>query len=133
MFKDISKELKAHAPFTMFGALTGIVIIVVIVYAQVPRSTSEHLFHICHPLHVLLSTSASLFHMTMGLGEELTVLMIVLIPIFLFLAVWLPCCTSDIIFPLLFSKAQNSQKPRQTWRSFESHACERIEHEDSHS
>ena len=55
MLKSIGKELRSHAPFTMLGALTGIVIIVVIVYAHVPRSTSEHLFHICHPLHVLLS------------------------------------------------------------------------------
>jgi len=23
---------------------------------------------------------------------------------FLFLAVWIPCCTSDIVFPLLFSR-----------------------------
>jgi hypothetical protein len=28
----------------------------------------------------------------------------ILTPIFLFLAVWIPCCTSDIIFPLLFVK-----------------------------
>jgi len=27
MFKQITKELKNHAPFTFFGALTGIVII----------------------------------------------------------------------------------------------------------
>lgn len=27
------------------------------------------------------------------------------IPLFLFLAVWVPCCTSDIVFPLLFAKA----------------------------
>lgn len=225
MLKDIGKELKAHAPFTMFGALVGIVLIAVIVYTHIPRSTSERLFHICHPLHVLLSalvtagmyrrhskgrlwatilvgyfgsigiatlsdciipyigeyllgfpnrgihlgflenpwlvnglaiigiavayfwpstkfphaghvllsTSASLFHMTMGLGQELTVPMMILIPVFLFLAVWIPCCTSDIVFPLLFAREQNSRKPRQAWRSFESHVCERIGHEDSYS
>ena len=225
MLKDIGKELKAHAPFTAFGALVGIVLMVLIVYTNVPRSVSEHLFHICHPLHVLLSalvtagmyirhskgkiwatiligyfgsigiatlsdclipylgeyllglpnrgvhlgflenpwlvnglaiigiaiayvwpktrfphaghvllsTSASLFHMTMGLGEELTVLMIVLIPIFLFLAVWVPCCTSDIVFPLLFSKVRNSRTAHHVWNPSDSHACERIEHEDSHS
>ena len=27
------------------------------------------------------------------------------VAVFLFLAVWVPCCTSDIVLPLLFSKA----------------------------
>ena len=197
--KDIAKELRSHAPFTIFGALLGIVIIVLIVRAGIPRSVSERLFEVFHPLHVLLSamvtagmyrlhskgrlwatiligyfgavgiatlsdcvipylgeyllgfpnrgihlgfvehwwlvnplaligiaiacfwpktkfphaghvllsTAASLFHMTMGLGDELKALMIVLIPVFLFLAVWLPCCASDIVFPLVFSRGQH--------------------------
>ena len=197
--KDIAKELRSHAPFTIFGALLGIVIIVIIVQVKIPRSVSERLFEVFHPLHVLLSamvtagmyrlhsksrlwatvsigyfgsvgiatlsdcvipylgeyllgfpnrgihlgfvehwwlvnplaligiaiacfwpktkfphaghvllsTAASLFHMTMGLGDDLSLLMIVLIPVFLFLAVWLPCCASDIVFPLLFSKGQH--------------------------
>ncbi len=199
--KDIAKELRSHAPFTIFGALLGIVIIVIIDKVGIHRSVSEGLFKVFHPLHVLLSamvtagmyrlhskgrlwatvligyfgavgiatlsdcvipylgeyllkfpnrgihlgfvehwwlvnplaligiaiacfwpqtkfphaghvllsTAASLFHMTMGLGEELSPLMIVLIPVFLFLAVWLPCCASDIVFPLLFSKGQHRQ------------------------
>ncbi len=198
--KDIAKELRSHAPFTIFGALLGIVIIVIIDQVKIPRSVSERLFEVFHPLHVLLSamvtagmyrlhskgrlwatvsigyfgavgiatlsdcvipylgeyllgfpnrgihlgflehwwlvnplaligiaiacfwpktkfphaghvllsTAASLFHMTMGLGDELKTLMIVLIPVFLFLAVWLPCCASDIVFPLLFSKGKYS-------------------------
>jgi hypothetical protein len=196
MLKDIPNELKAHAPFTALGALTGVAIMGVIVYAEVPRSASSALFWTLHPLHVLLSalvtagiyrlhskagvaatvlvgyfgsigiatlsdsiipylgeyllalpnrgihfgviekwwlvnplamagiaiawfrprtrcphaghvllsTWASLFHMTMALGEQLSVLTVVLITVFLFLAVWVPCCTSDIVFPLLFSK-----------------------------
>jgi hypothetical protein len=195
MLKTISDELKAHAPFTAFGALTGIGIMAVIVYADVPRSASSTLFWTLHPLHVLLSalvttamyrlhsrsglgatilvgyvgsvgiatlsdsiipylgeyllglpnrglhfgfiekwwlvnplaitgiaiawyypttkfphaghvllsTWASLFHMTMAFGEQVGLLTIGLITVFLFLAVWLPCCTSDIVFPLLFS------------------------------
>ncbi len=198
MLKDVAKELRSHAPFTIFGALLGIVIIVIIDRAGIARSVSQRLFEVFHPLHVLLSamvtagmyrlhskgrlwatiligyfgsvgiatlsdciipylgeyllgfanrglhlgfleewwlvnplafigiaiacfwpktkfphaghvllsTAASLFHMTMGLRDELTVLMIVLIPVFLFLAVWLPCCASDIVFPLLFSKGR---------------------------
>jgi hypothetical protein len=196
MLKDIPNELKAHAPFTALGALTGVAIMGVIVYAEVPRSASSALFWTLHPLHVLLSalvtagiyrlhskagvvatvlvgycgsvgiatlsdsiipylgeyllglpnrgihfgmiekwwlvnplavagiaiawfrprtrfphaghvllsTWASLFHMTMALGEQVDVVTVVLITVFLFLAVWVPCCTSDIVFPLLCSK-----------------------------
>jgi len=58
--------------------------------------------HVPHAGHVFLSTLASLFHMVMALGKTLTSVQLAVIPIFLFLAVWLPCCTSDIVFPLLF-------------------------------
>jgi hypothetical protein len=57
-----------------------------------------------HAAHVLLSTWASLFHMTMAVGTDVDASTMVLIAVFLFLAVWIPCCTSDIVFPLLFSK-----------------------------
>ena len=56
-----------------------------------------------HAGHVLLSTWASLFHVTMALGTELRLIEGVLIALFLFLSVWLPCCTSDIVFPLIFA------------------------------
>ena len=196
MLKDIPNELKAHAPFTAFGALTGVGIMVVVIYAQVPRSASSALFWTLHPMHVLLSalvtaamyrlhgkggfvgtvlvgyagaigiatlsdsiipyfgeyllglpnkgihlgfiekwwlvnplalvgitiawfypktktphaghvllsTWASLFHMTMALGADVGLATMGFITVFLFLAVWVPCCTSDIVFPLLFSK-----------------------------
>jgi len=55
-----------------------------------------------HAGHVLLSTWASLFHMTMALGGSVGAGTILLSALFLFLAVWVPCCTSDIVFPLLF-------------------------------
>jgi len=55
-----------------------------------------------HAGHVMLSTWASVFHMSMALGEQVSVLTLVLVTLFLFLAVWVPCCTSDIVFPLLF-------------------------------
>lgn len=59
-----------------------------------------------HYGHVLISTWASLFHIIMALGQ--TVNWIILFPIFLFLflAVWIPCCLSDIVFPLLFVTAE---------------------------
>jgi hypothetical protein len=194
----IGKELRVHAPFTAFGALTGIMIMAVIVYSGIPRSFSSALFWTLHPFHVLLSalatagmyrlhskgglwptvligyfgsigiatlsdslipylgewlldlpnrglhlgfiekwwlinplafagvaiafiwpntkfshtghvllsTWASLFHMVMALGASLSLLTAGLMGVFLFLAVWIPCCTSDIIFPLLFSRKQ---------------------------
>ena len=193
--KAIGKELRAHAPFTIFGALTGIVVMLAIVHARVPRSTSGLLFWVPHPSHVrlsalvtagmyrlhssggiwrtiligycgsigiatssdcmipylgecllalpnrgvhigfidkwwlvkplaavgialayfrpktkfphaghvLLSTWASLFHMAMALGKTVNVATVGIIGGFLFLAVWVPCCTSDIVFPLLFA------------------------------
>jgi len=195
MFKDIPEELRIHAPFTAFGTLTGIGIMAVIIYADVPQSTSTTLFWMFHPAHVLLSalvtasmfrlhgapgigptlligyvgsvgiatlsdsvipylaeyllglpnrgihlgfiekwwlvnplalagialawfrprtkfphaghvllsTWASLFHMTMAMGEHMDVLTACIIAVFLFIAVWVPCCTSDIVFPLLFA------------------------------
>jgi hypothetical protein len=190
----IAGELRVHAPFTALGALTGIVIVALVVFLRLPQSVSAGLFWAFHPLHVLLSalvtagmyrlhcqgglwrtaligyfgaigiatlsdcvipylgellldmphrdihlgvvekwwlvnplaaagialayfqprtkfphaghvllsTWASLFHMTMALGEDVGPGTLAVIALFLFLAVWVPCCASDIIFPLLF-------------------------------
>jgi len=57
-----------------------------------------------HAWHVLLSTWASLFHITMALGQTISWFLYVAIFLFLFIAVWIPCCLSDIVFPLLFVK-----------------------------
>ena len=61
--------------------------------------------------HVLISTWASLFHIMMAIGEGAAFLTYAAIFFFLFVAVWLPCCVSDIVFPLLFVK--KSQKARR--------------------
>jgi hypothetical protein len=55
-----------------------------------------------HSGHVLISTWASLFHIIMAIGYTINLISIIAVFVFLFLAVWLPCCLSDIIFPLLF-------------------------------
>ena len=55
-----------------------------------------------HSGHVLISTWASLFHIIMALGETVNWITLLVIFFFLFLGVWIPCCTSDIVFPLLF-------------------------------
>lgn len=57
-----------------------------------------------HAGHVLLSTWASLFHIIMAKGSAMSLLFYPVVIVFLFLAVWIPCCMSDIIFPLMFVK-----------------------------
>ena len=210
MVNHISKELKQHAPFTSFGALTGILII--IVSFRIPKQISYNIFYVLHPIHVvlsalvtasiyklhtcdrltkkcikgqcnlwillligyvgsigiatisdsiipylaevlldmpnreihlgfiekwwlvnplailgvflayfkpttkiphaghvLLSTWASLFHIIMAIESALTWYSYVTLFVFLFLAVWAPCCLSDIVFPLLFVKENNKE------------------------
>jgi len=55
-----------------------------------------------HAGHVLISTWASSFHVLMNTHRELTTIMLLGVFVVLFIAVWLPCCISDIVFPLLF-------------------------------
>jgi hypothetical protein len=203
MLKQIGKELKNHAPFTFFGAFTGIMVMAL--FYQLPSHTSFTIFYILHPVHVLLSalvtssifeihkhksmkdgyilpallvigytgsigiatvsdsiipflgeillnlpkreihigfiekwwlvnplaflgiaisyfrpatkfphaghvllsTWASLFHMIMALGENTNIIAYIGVFLFLFLAVWIPCCVSDIVFPLLFVKERS--------------------------
>lgn len=192
----VATELKAHAPFTMLGTATGIIIMVAFAAADMPRPVSVSLFWYLHPLHVLLSglvttamftlhgrrtllriavvgylgsvgiatlsdclipyageslldlphrgihlgfiekwwlvnplaaagilmgylwprtrlahsghvllsTWASLFHIIMAMGNAFSFLGYAAVTVFLFLAVWIPCCTSDIVFPLLFTR-----------------------------
>ena len=58
-----------------------------------------------HAGHVLLSTWASSFHMLMAMAGDVSWLKMIGSFGFLFLAVWIPCCFSDIVFPLLFVKS----------------------------
>ncbi len=193
MIRHIATELKEHIPFTALGAISGIIIMVIIVLANVTPQISQIAFSTFHPLHVLLSamvttamfkkhgngklwaaiaivytgaigiatlsdsiipylggallgvqmefhigfiqewwlvnplaligiaigylrpttkfphyghvllsTWASLFYFTaFGIANWIPLLPIIFL--FLFLAVWLPCCISDIVFPLLFT------------------------------
>ena len=57
--------------------------------------------HFPHTGHVLLSTWASLFNFT-AYGVANWIPLLFPIFIFLFISVWLPCCFSDIVFPLLW-------------------------------
>jgi hypothetical protein len=68
-----------------------------------PRSKLPHAFHI------LISTWASTTHIMMNTHQPMTVMLALGIFIVLFIAVWLPCCFSDIIFPMLLVKAEGEQ------------------------
>ena len=65
-----------------------------------------------HAGHVLLSTWASLFHTIMALGQRLSFILYPAILLFLFVAVLVPCCVSDIVFPLLFVKNKKGSYAR---------------------
>ncbi|MBN2038209.1 MAG: hypothetical protein JW768_15820 [Chitinispirillaceae bacterium] len=60
-----------------------------------------------HAGHVLLSTWASTFHILMAGGQDMPVGYYFVVFAFLFVAVWIPCCVSDIVFPLIFVKKQH--------------------------
>ena len=58
-----------------------------------------------HMGHVLLSTWASLFSFTaFGIANWIPLLPFVFL--FLFLSVWVPCCVSDIVYPLLWVREE---------------------------
>ncbi len=198
MKNNIIKELGKHAPFTFFGALTGIILMSF--FYRLPYDISHTIFYVLHPTHVLLSalvtaslfkiyskkanllkvlligyfgsigiaslsdslipylgeillslpnpgihlgfiekwwlvtplaiagsviaylwpttkiphtghvlisTWASLFHVIMALGGIISIGLSLLILVFLFFSVLVPCCLSDIVFPLLFVKKKN--------------------------
>lgn len=58
-----------------------------------------------HAGHVLISTWASSFHVLMNTQREMSIGILVGFFVVLFIAVWFPCCISDIVFPMLFIKS----------------------------
>jgi hypothetical protein len=58
--------------------------------------------HLPHMSHILVSTWATLLYFT-SFGQADWLPLLPLLLLFLFLAVWIPCCFSDIVFPLLWS------------------------------
>ncbi len=82
-------------PFAVVGVLVGVG-----AAGGVHRSTI-----ISHTLHVFVSTMASIFYMVGPLGMVEWIHRIGQVFIFVVIAVMVPCCLSDIVFPLLMSKA----------------------------
>jgi len=58
-----------------------------------------------HAGHILISTWASSAHIMMNTHTDVSVLTIMGMFCVLFIAVWVPCCSSDIVAPLLFVRA----------------------------
>jgi hypothetical protein len=58
-----------------------------------------------HAGHILISTWASSFHILMNTHRELSLMLFLGVFVVLFLAVWVPCCMSDIVFPMLFVRS----------------------------
>ena len=56
-----------------------------------------------HAAHILISTWASSSHILMTAQNQITLTIAMSMLLVLFLSVWLPCCVSDIVFPLLFT------------------------------
>jgi len=56
-----------------------------------------------HAAHILISTWASASHVLMTAQNQITLPIAMSMLLVLFLSVWLPCCVSDIVFPLLFT------------------------------
>ena len=74
-----------------------------------------------HAAHVLISTWASSAHILMNAQSEIAFGLIVIIFVVLFIAVWVPCCISDIIFPLLFVESDLQLTGKCLCHSLHSH------------
>lgn len=72
----------------VFGAIVGVLIKV----SKIP-----------HLLHVFLSVFASLFYL-LAFSTSFSLIYFIAVFFIVFLAVILPCCLSDIVFPLFFCK-----------------------------
>jgi hypothetical protein len=67
-----------------------------------------------HAGHILVSTWASAAHIMMNTHSEFTMSMIAGMLVVLFIAVWLPCCFSDIVFPMLFVRGTGQDDEAHT-------------------
>ena len=95
---------QAHIGFIeMWWLVNPLAILGIVIAIRWPRTKFPHAGH------VLLSTGASLFHIIMALDKSVSIASLLTFPVLLFVAVWIPCCTSDIVFPLLFAP---DERPR---------------------
>jgi hypothetical protein len=101
---DEAHEHKLHIGFIEEWEIVNPAALLGILIAYfLPRTKLPHAFHI------LISTWASSAHIMMNTFQPITVVMMLGFFIVLFIAVWLPCCFSDIIFPMLLVKSNGEQ------------------------
>jgi len=97
---DEHKEYKIHLGFIEEWYLVNPAALLGILIAfGLPRTKFPHAGHI------LISTWASSSYLLMNIESEITIAAALVIFVTLFIAVWVPCCISDIVFPLLFVKS----------------------------
>jgi hypothetical protein len=80
------------------AAILGIILAYFIPHTKLP-----------HAFHILISTWASAAHILMNTHTTMSPILLVGMFVVLFIAVWLPCCFSDIIFPMLFVKGGSAE------------------------
>ncbi|MBP8305535.1 MAG: hypothetical protein KBE04_15585 [Phycisphaerae bacterium] len=80
------------------AAILGIILAYFVPHTKLP-----------HALHILISTWASAAHILMNMHVSLSPMLLVGVFVVLFVAVWLPCCVSDIVFPMLFVKGGSAE------------------------
>jgi hypothetical protein len=80
-----------ESPFLIFGgAVVGSFV-----------GVSFGLFKLNHSLHVFLSVFASLFYL-LGFSIPVSTWVVLGFSLVVFVVVYVPCCVSDIVFPILF-------------------------------
>jgi hypothetical protein len=81
-------------PFAAVGVLLGLL---------AAEGVSASTFF-SHSLHVFTSSMASIFYLVASIGQTAWFDRIGLVFLFVVLAVMIPCCVSDIVFPVLMTK-----------------------------
>jgi len=59
MLRQIIDELREHLPFTALGAVSGVIIMLIIIFGDVPSQVSKTIFYTLHPFHIVLSALAT--------------------------------------------------------------------------
>ena len=96
--KLFSLETAFHLPLIEMPVL-----ILVVAFIGAVIGMYFDVFKLTHSLHVFLSVFASLFYL-LAFSAELNALAVLLVSGLVFLVVYIPCCVSDIVFPLFFIK-----------------------------
>ncbi len=86
-------------PFAFIGSIIGLA----------AAGAAKHSTLLSHSMHVLASTMASIFYMVGPLGMVGWIDVLGKVFLFVVLAVMIPCCLSDIVFPLLMSRTNRDE------------------------